>query len=469
MITIVEPKEYIDKLWGKQNIKENIEYRLMKYVFVLEYDGKVFLHNIVSGQLVVLEKKEALALRGLPRSASEVIAELIYAHFLVPINYDEHYIVVAFRNILRKLASTRNSNQINTFTILPTTTCNARCYYCFEQGANRETMSEKTAEEVVDFIVKHCDRNKDIRLSWFGGEPTLAAERISQICKGLKERNIRYSSYMTTNGYLLKDGMIQEAVDLWNLQSVMICFDGTETSHNRAKAFLVKSGSPYKQVLNNIGLLLKNQINVHARMNFDLGNYREFKDLIQELSTLYKNSSNLSVTAHPVNGEYTDWDGNLMHGSSEWFEKTIPQLQSISREEGFFKVSDELPNMRFENCEAASESAVTITPSGMLVSCPEQFDDSEIKGNLKDGITNQDLVRSWKVIADYPRCINCSLFPYCIRFEKCSAKDRCNYRMELNILTELAIVQNYKKWLASNHKGGISNEISGTKGCICEG
>ena len=56
MRTIVEPKEFIAKLWGKQKINDTDTFRMMRYVIRDDYDGKVLLHNVVTGQLVVLDQ-----------------------------------------------------------------------------------------------------------------------------------------------------------------------------------------------------------------------------------------------------------------------------------------------------------------------------------------------------------------------------------------------------------------------------
>jgi len=63
-------------------------------------------------------------------------------------------------------------NDITSYTILPTTGCNARCYYCFEHGSKVMTMTRETAGEVVRFITEHCGPKKTVAIMWFGGEPT---------------------------------------------------------------------------------------------------------------------------------------------------------------------------------------------------------------------------------------------------------------------------------------------------------
>ena len=230
MLTIVEPKKDIANLWGQQRVRQEASFRQMRYVLRVDHEGKALLHNVVTGQLVVLSPEEAEAVQALPSPYASVMEELIKAHYLVPEDYDEHQQVIKLRTILRRVCEIHEPKGIiDHYTILPTTSCNARCYYCFEQGVKPKTMTEKTAGDVVEFIKSHCG-DYSVRLSWFGGEPTLAVGRIDQICKGLQSYGINYWSEITTNGYLFDDELVNKAERLWNLKSVMICVDGTEES-----------------------------------------------------------------------------------------------------------------------------------------------------------------------------------------------------------------------------------------------
>jgi sulfatase maturation enzyme AslB (radical SAM superfamily) len=42
-----------------------------------------------------------------------------------------------------------STDTINRYNILTTTGCNARCFYCFEEGVEIKTMSSRTAEQVA--------------------------------------------------------------------------------------------------------------------------------------------------------------------------------------------------------------------------------------------------------------------------------------------------------------------------------
>lgn len=68
---------------------------------------------------------------------------------------------------VRKLAKLLGDRKKKTksYTILTTTDCNARCFYCYELGRSRIPMSEQTAHEIADYISA-----PKVNIHWFGGE-----------------------------------------------------------------------------------------------------------------------------------------------------------------------------------------------------------------------------------------------------------------------------------------------------------
>ena len=443
MKTIVEPKESITKLLGKQQHKDTDTYRLMRYVMRVDHEDNILLYNVVTSQLVVLDKEEKKLLNNLPARYIPEMKQLIDNHYLVSESFDEHQQVVNMRFIFRKLEETKVSKDITKYTILPTTACNARCYYCFEQGVKTTKMSKETADSVIEFIASHSGDKKFVRITWFGGEPTVASDRIDQITEGLKLRGIKYLSQMTTNGYLFDEELVQKAKDLWNLEYLQICFDGTEERHNATKSFVNVHDNPYQRILRNIGLLLDSGIRVGMRMNFDKGNYQDFGELVKEARNRFGDNPRLSVYAFPVIGEYADKEGHVLHGSEEWFIDKIVELNNISREAGLYHSVKQLPRFRYHCCDAENDSAITITPDGTLVRCCERFDNAETTGTVRDGITDVDLVDAWKKSADHEKCRECVFFPDCYRIEKCPAKDRCLFLKDSYRKYEDTIIKMY--------------------------
>lgn len=425
MRTIVEPKQHIVKLWGKQGVREDGTYRLMKYVLRVDHEGKVLLHNVVTGQLVVLDQDEAKELESLPTAYNPVMEQLVAEHYLVPEDYNEHQQVKNLQSVLRRLDDAQCYPGITTYTILTTTACNARCYYCYEKGSKIVTMTEQTADEVVNFINNHCGPKKRVFLVWFGGEPTLASNRITRICNGLQQIGIQYLSIIVTNGYLFDEQMVSEAKDVWKLKFAQICVDGIEERYNDIKSYVGVVDNPYQRVMRNIKLLLDAGIRVKLRMNFDIGNYQDFRPLTEEIKERFQDNSLLQVSAHPIIGAYPDRKGNVLHGSDEWFKKAVIELDDIMDNAGLMRRTGRLPSLDYRMCMAARDQAVTITPEGFLVRCPEQMGTNQVTGSLKDGITNQNLVQSWKRIAEYEKCTDCVLFPRCVTIINCLTSEKC--------------------------------------------
>ena len=432
MKTIALPQKNIANLWGNCTKENNKVFRLMQYVLKEEVDENVLLHNVVTGHLVKLDSHEVDILNVLPMQYNSALDQLIDAHFLVPLDFNEYQLVVNLYNVLRKIRASWEEKSITHYTILPTSSCNARCYYCFEHGTKTSTMSDKTIDDVVKFIDANCGKKRKIRISWFGGEPTVASSHIDKICEGLIEKRIEFVSDMTTNGYLFDDWMINQAVHLWNLKNVMICLDGTELTYNKVKSYVNTKDSPYLRVMRNIGFLLENKIFIHIRMNFDLNNYHEFGDLVKEIDRRFHKNPLLRVSVHPVIGEHKDHDGIILHGNDEWFEEKTVELNDIIRNTSYFDEFDQLPSLNFTGCQASNNSSVTITPDGDLVKCPEQFGENQIIGNIRDGISNHNLVQSWKQLGHYEKCIKCTLFPACMKIENCGVKNYCSSYLELS-------------------------------------
>lgn len=452
MITIVEPKKYISELWGRPQIKDGAVYRLMKYVLQVEVDNELLLHNVVTGQLVVLEQSEVQALKVIPITSDPSLEQLVAGHFLVPIEYDEHQEVVNLRGILRRLDSAKKKPIIH-YTILPTTGCNARCYYCYEQGIEFKKMSEDTAEKVVQYIASHRDPDSKVYITWFGGEPTTATDRIEQICYRLQELGIDYQSDIVTNAYLFDDDMVSRARNLWKLTFAQIAVDGVGESYNAVKAYVMAKDDPYERVMRNIHLLLQNGISVQIRMNFSPENYMQFKDLVHEAKQRFGDHPLLSITAHAVITDFIIDENRRDYKKEEWVAEKLFELNEYARSVGVKKTRRNLPRLSFIGCEADNETTVGINCEGKLLRCLENLQDSDMVGSITEGITNQELSASWKEVYSIEKCEGCVLFPYCMRMKNCHGGSRCISEKERIQEYIQAAKMRYVAWKAKK-KGG---------------
>ena len=354
MITIVEPKEAIDRLWGKQKINERETYRLMRYVLRINCDGKELLHNVVTGQLVALDSDEKTNIDKLPISYETWMGQLIEGHYLVNDQCNEHRQVVNLREILRRVDETQSKSGVSNYIILPTTTCNAHCYYCYQHGIKSETMSVETANDVVKYIKKYCPDDM-VWIRWFGGEPTLAVPVIDQICEGLNKNSINFISRMTTNGYLIDKGLIEKMKRDWHLKQIMISLDGSERNYNSIKSFNDTHDNPYRRVLQNVKLLLEHDIYVSLRMNFDKRNYMDFNELLKDVISSFGNNPLLEVRPHNIIPNNRFHDTVALCEYEQWCNDKIVELNEMSRKVGLYHKEYSLPSLQYKGCIASSD------------------------------------------------------------------------------------------------------------------
>lgn len=146
----------------------------------------------------------------------------------------------------------RNECVSSVFLIL-TENCNLRCVYCFEDKSRCITkyMSKDTAFKTVDFIFDNVKKynselesekkTEDVKVTFFGGEPTLCIDLIIDIlnyCKKKQdETSILCHPSIITNGTIYNDkieNMLNIWVELFGKKSVhvQLSYDGVPAIQN---------------------------------------------------------------------------------------------------------------------------------------------------------------------------------------------------------------------------------------------
>lgn len=431
MKTIVEPKKYIDKLWGKQRIKETDVYRLMRYVLRADHDGKVLLHNVVTGQLAELNQEEAGMLEKLPTAFDPVMEQLAAGHFLVTEGFDEYKSV----NQLRRIYQSRSTGKaINHYVILPTTFCNAHCFYCYESDYPRVHMTEETAGRLVDYIDEHR-QGKNVSINWFGGEPLVGIQRIDQISQGLRDREIPFTSSMISNGYLFDEEIVERSKELWKLQRVQITLDGTEDTYNQVKAYVNVQDNPFQRVLRNIDLLSSKGIHVNIRLNVDFYNKDDIRKLIEELGERYAGQNHVTVYLNmlfdgqgyePVRHSYDDMLA-LMDFNADCTDR-LKELKLSFDNMKYLHLS-------FSQCMADNPHTVMIQPDGSFCRC-EHENIHDRYGSLEEGVTDPQKLDRWKEMTEpSDNCPECPIYPACYHLRYCMNSDLpCIERFQVSAL-----------------------------------
>lgn len=268
-------------------------YKLSNYNIYMR--NEMWIYNSVSNILAefsLLEWKEINILKNSMKllSAKHIGSNVLYNNllingFVVKASTDEFKLIC--NKFDERINLLYNTGQIQ-ITLLPTSSCNMRCPYCFEGDSYKGTFMSKETEysivKFVDSVIKSPITKEPIEhvsVMFFGGEPLLNMKSISRITKDITDlcvlNKIKYSFHMTTNGTLLSP-KFWEKIRALNINKVQITIDGNKEIHNHKRP--LKSGSDYNydRILDNLKEIPKN-IKVNIRINSD-------KEVIQSLEKL---------------------------------------------------------------------------------------------------------------------------------------------------------------------------------------
>ena len=131
MKTIIPSFKIISSIYGIQTPQRSENYRYSVYCVSTACEEGTLLYHTLTGELALVSP-----------SMEETERKLMIEHrFMVPETSDEKAEADRLQEIAGLLLNKKTSNKTN-FTILTTTDCNARCFYCYEIGIKRIPMTE---------------------------------------------------------------------------------------------------------------------------------------------------------------------------------------------------------------------------------------------------------------------------------------------------------------------------------------
>ena len=387
-----------------------------KYTVTFEDDGNIIAVNLLSTALLRLEKEKFIAIqedRAETAFTQEEIKALLRMGY---INEDNDEFNFLWNRRLQNYE--KQTNNIYTIEMLPTTKCNARCYYCYESCIEKYDMSFETADKIVEYIKRNRGDRK-VSLKWFGGEPLFKKEIIDYICGKIKDAGIDYYSSMITNAYLIND-YIEEAESLWNLRFLQITIDAIEKEYNKIKNYIYKEEDAFERVMNNVGLLLDKDITVILRINFDPRDVKKAIHTIEYLHKRFGNHKYLKVYCALIvaEGVPTPFD---------FPPEENPFLEIFSHLLKYDYIND-LSEMNIRpkllNCSVHNNEMMIVDPNGGLHKCQHAIINGEQDafGDVVNGITDQEKKAVWEELKHpYDECKECVCLPLC--------QGGCRYRV----------------------------------------
>ncbi|MBR0134843.1 MAG: radical SAM protein, partial [Clostridia bacterium] len=316
------------------------------------------------------------------------------------------------------LASFMKYRQYVAYTILPTFACNARCVYCYEEGAAAVSMSPETVRDTVRFILDTRKKDSTVILRWFGGEPLLRPDIIDGICRGLKENGVEYKSTMISNGSLITEEIIGKMRGEWNLVHIQISLDGAECDYIRRKNYYKYDGY-YRKVMANTEALSAAGIAVGVRLNVDHENIGDVPTVIDDLARAVTHKKNVTLHIAPLY--------QVRAGENDleiW--RRIGEYNGLIEKAGFkysclLGLQTQVSPFKCMACDGSG--MVVIMPDGRLSKC-EHCPDASIFGDIRNGVTDPAALKAFSAVGPTrEKCRACAFLPDCTSFSNCPVQD----------------------------------------------
>ena len=420
IVEVRKPDAVFSKLAPEARPRADVNYFPSQFTLSFEHRGKKYVFHTLTKQLI--EGVLPLSAR-----AGEGCDDLIKAQYLVPEDRDE----CAYYNSVSSLMRAYNLRKgTSGYTILPTTACNARCVYCFEEGMKPVTMTPEVVEQTIRYMVDTCV-GKKAGIYWFGGEPLLCPHIIDRICAGLSEAGVEYEAKMITNGSLVTPEIVEKMSAAWKLNFVQISMDGAEADYIFRKNYRSYQDC-YHKAIEAARQIASTGIHVDIRCNVDEENWDRVPEFLSDLTACISDRKRIGVYFSPLYGLR-----NSENDLTMW--RKIKDARHLIKEAGFYPTSFLSPDLRFRvfRCMADSKG-VTIGPDGSLYPCDHCLPETRF-GDVFNGTTNEAARKEFcRVDRTREKCRTCAFLPDCTSLASCPVQDfHCREAREMMALDML--------------------------------
>lgn len=407
-------------------------------------DGRAVLFNTFSRNAVLVNKEEIVEINKIP---DFTLNELYKLNFIVDSSINEKEIWE------RSFCDGKEDLSYLDLTILLTQNCQMQCVYCFEGEKNKCTISDSALDSIMAFMESKKDVCKKLRVTWFGGEPLLAYNKLKELSLLLisfcKKQGIAYSADITTNGFALNRERCEELINDLLVKRYIITIDGPEPIHERRRP-LQSGKSSFRRIWNNMEMLVDMGAQVTLRMTIDKDNASHIPALLDEISTGKMRGRIGLAFCRTIDYNYTSKEVSPSLYSTDEFEKIEWNLIQYAHSLGLWKYH--FPH-KAPSGGCLRKGDIVIGVNGEIYKCLDTVGNEKwVTGHIikcAQGNTPEwyDCWNSWSPLKS-ENCKNCVLVPLCnggcphnaLFSDKKHGKDSCcpdwkaNYRKQIKSL-----------------------------------
>ena len=318
--------------------------------------------------------------------------------------------------------------------------CNLRCKYCFAStgdfGQGRKIMPPEIAKKAIDFVIARSGVRHNIEVDFFGGEPLMAWDTVTQTvdyARSLEEKyNKKFRFTITTNGLLLDEDKRKYINE--NMDNCVLSLDGRREVNDEFRKTVAGTGS-YDTIVPKFKALVDERdpnLDYYARGTFTSHNLDFAEDVLSIADAGFDRLSVEPVTADPGCGyDLTEDDLPKIEAEYDRLTDIMLERKKEGKQFTFFHFMVDLDQgpcvvKRLRGCGAGYEY-VAVTPDGDIYPCHQFVGKDEFKqGSVLDQSFNMDIAQKFAGMNIYsrPKCQKCWAKFYCSG--GCSA---ANYNM----------------------------------------
>lgn len=382
------------------------------YNLFLPYEGMIIAYSGLADEYLVLQPELYAVFEGadtaflsLQKEYPDLYQMLIDKKFIIGDEVNE------LQECLKNFYAQDNQNMNYQLFINPTMNCNFKCWYCYETHIKDSKINPQVKDNIIKFIAHTLQTEKTLfsfNIGWFGGEPLLYFKKlvvpIMQAGKTLcAERQVRFSSSITTNGLLVDETVIAASIGN-DLMSFQITLDGHRARHNQVR-FISETKGSYDEIVANIKQLVKNGIRVNVRVNCSKETFEGLEQIAQDFSNIAD-----------ADREFIRFDFHKIWQVEEALEEHMETYVELFRSNGFSVTASGVSPKR-DSCYADKKNHVTINYNGEVFKCTARDFKSENKeGVLSDKGTivwNDKYQERFALKYGNKSCQTCVVFPAC--------------------------------------------------------
>lgn len=430
------PDRTVESILSKTILPTEECFRPSAFLFPFLYGEECCLYHTLTKRCLGVEKelftriREQSSFTRAELAASSELSRLRETVFLVPESLNE---TQCYHDLIRLLRLRSLRKHLNSYTILTTTACNARCFYCVEEGTPVVTMDEETTRQLAEFILRSRDPDRPVKLTWFGGEPLAAPQVIDRISAALTEAGISFTAQMVTNGVLIDDEILEKMTGPWRIRYLQLSIDGEEQEYNRRKNYLRPYPSAYRVMKDVLLRLSRTGIRVALRCNVDGENADGLERMVDDLAETVQDKARIGLYFSVLIAQQNSQD------HARLFQRCM-EAKLYAREKGFIYAPFTVPHrLRSMLCGAENPTgSAVVFPDGRLYNCYCFLPEMQT-GDIWNGLDRQDYIKSF-LLPDPVReeCRDCTFLPICTSFSRCpTKKQQCREVRGIEVLNDL--------------------------------